>query len=97
MRLDTRALTVAAGGAAAIGFAICALFVAIAPGATSVFFGNVLHLDLAAIARPLTWGSFAGGLVAVASGAAIFVAFVGSTYNRLARGGSARGALKREQ
>lgn len=97
MRLDSKALALAAGGAAAIWFAICALFVAIAPGATSTFFGYVLHLDLTAIARPLTWSSFAGGLVAVASGAAIFVAFVGSTYNRLARGRSARGAPTPEQ
>ena len=97
MRLDIRALAVAAGGAAAIGFAICALFVAIAPGATSAFFGYLLHLDLTSIARPLTWGSFVGGLVAIASAAAIFVALVGSTYNRLARGGSVRGALKPER
>ena len=85
MRVDTRALAVASGAAAAIGFAICALFVAIAPGATSAFLTYVLHIDLTSLARPLTWGSFVGGVLAIAVGLAIFAALVGSIYNRLAR------------
>ena len=85
MRVDTRALAIASGAAAATGFAICALSVAIAPGATSAFLTYVLHLDLTSLARPLTWGSFAGGVLAIAVGLAIFAALVGSIYNRLAR------------
>ena len=86
MRLDTRALAAAAGAAGAIGFAICVLFVAIAPGATSTFFSYVLHIDLTSLARPLTWGSFLAGLLTIAVGLAIVAGLVGSIYNTLARG-----------
>jgi hypothetical protein len=85
MRLDTRALTVATGATGAIGFAICVLFVVIAPGATSAFFSYVLHIDLTSLARPLTWGSFVAGLVTITIGFAIAAGLVGSTYNTLAR------------
>lgn len=85
MRVDTRALAIASGAAGTTAFAICALFVAIAPGATSAFFTYVLHIDLTSLARPLTWGSFVGGVLAIAVGLAIFAALVGSIYNRLAR------------
>ena len=94
MRLDTRALAAAAGAAAAIGFSICALFVAIAPSATSAFFSYVLHLDLTSLVRPLSWASFAGGVVAVPSAVAIFAALVGSMYNRLAPSGLGHGPVK---
>ena len=85
MRVDTRALAIASGAAGATGFAICALFVAIAPDATSAVLTYVLHLDLTSMARPLTWGSFAAGVLAFATGLAIFAALVGSIYNRLVR------------
>lgn len=85
MRLDIRALAAAAGAAAAIGFATCALFVTIAPGATSAFFSYVLHLDVRSLARPLTWESFVAGLAAIVLGFALFAALAGSVYNRLAR------------
>lgn len=94
MRLDTRALAAAAGAAAVIGFVICAVFVAVAPGATSAFFSYVLHLDFTSLARPLTWASFAGGVVVIPSAVAIFAALVGSMYNRLAPSGSAHGPAK---
>ena len=85
MRLDTRALAAAAAAAGAIGFTICALFVAIASGATSAFVSYVLHIDLTSLARPLTWGSFVAGLLTIAVGLAIVAALVGSIYNTLAR------------
>ena len=62
------------------------LFVAIAPGATSTFFSYVPHIDLTSLARPLTWGSFLAGVLAIAVGLAIVAALVGSIYNTLARG-----------
>ena len=97
MSLDTRALGMAAGGAGAVGFAVCALLVTVAPGATSAFFSYVLHLDLSSLARPLTWGSFAAGLLAIALGLAVFAALVGSIYNRLARSGTVRAAVTPDQ
>ena len=94
MRLDTRALAAAAGAAAVIGFVICAAFVAVAPSATSAFFSYVLHLDLTSLTRPLTWASFAAGVVVIPSAVAIFTALVGSMYNRLAPSGSVHGPAK---
>ena len=63
MRLSIRAFAIAVGGTMTAGFAICMLFVAVAPEATAAFFSYVLHVDVTGIARPIDWGSAFAGLV----------------------------------
>lgn len=86
MRLNTTALAVAAGVTTAIVYAACSLLVAVAPGSTTAAIGYVFHLDLTGVARPLTWGSFATGLVSVSLAVALVVALLGTLYNRFATG-----------
>jgi hypothetical protein len=83
MRLDTRYFAVAAGTAAAIAFALCALAVAVAPTQTTAFLGYITHTDLAGVSRPLGWDGFLVGLVAwwvIVAGVFGIAAWV---YNRL--------------
>ena len=54
MRIDPRAFGSAAGLTAALLFLVCAVFVAVAPHATTAFFGTLIHADLSAVARPLS-------------------------------------------
>lgn len=85
MRLDTRAFALAAGLTAAVLFTLCAVAVAIAPGPTTTFFGYLVHADLSAIARTLTFGSFVGGLVCWTLGTALTFGLAAAIYNRLVR------------
>ena len=85
MRLDTKAIALAAGGVGALWFVICALFVAIAPDATAAVIGFVLHYPIAA-PRPLSLGSFIGGLLLFSAWIAAFFGLIGWLYNRLEGG-----------
>ena len=60
MKLDARAFGLAAGMTAAALFVLCALAVAIAPGATTAFAGYLIHTDLSGLSRSLTFGTFVG-------------------------------------
>lgn len=60
MKLDIRALAIAAAVVAAALFLICAFFVAVAPKETTAFAGHLIHADLSGISRSLTWASFFG-------------------------------------
>jgi hypothetical protein len=82
MRLDTRAFAIAAGATAGVLFTLCALAVAIAPGPTTGFLGYLVHLDLSALPRTLTVGSFIGGLVCWTVGTALSFGFGATIYNR---------------
>ena len=62
MKLNASAFALASAGIAGLWFAICAAFVAITPEATSALLSYVFHYSLDSV-RPLTVGSFAGGLV----------------------------------
>lgn len=84
MRLDARAFALAAGFTAALLFVICALGVAIAPGATTAFAGMLIHADLSGIIRTLTFGTFVGGLICWTLGTTLAFWFMGVAYNRLA-------------
>lgn len=86
MRLDARAFGVAAGATAAVLFTVCALAVAIAPGATTAFAGYLIHMDLSGMSRSLTLGNFVGGLICWAVGTALTFWLVAAIYNRLNRG-----------
>ena len=83
MSLDPRAFGLAAGATAAALFTICALIVAVVPGAATGFFGYILHLDLTGLARPVTVGNFVGGLLAWTIGVGIVFGLAGVCYNRL--------------
>ena len=83
MKLNAGAFGGAAGLAAAALFTLCAAFVAVAPGTATGVFGYVLHLDLTTLARPLTVGSFVGGLLFWAIGSALAFAAAARIYNAL--------------
>ena len=83
MRLDPKALALAAGMAAAILFLICAIAVALAPDATAALGGILFHADVSAFTRSLTWGNFIGGLLGWGAGTAIVSWMVAALYNGL--------------
>jgi len=82
MAINVNALGTAAALVAGASFALCALAVMVAPGATTAFLGWVLHLDLSTMARPLTLASFGGGLILFSAFVWIVVALTGQLYNR---------------
>jgi len=83
MRLNTRAFGMAAGATAAVLFTVCSLALAVAPDATTAFFGYLVHMDLSGLPRTLTFGSFIGGLVAWMLGTTITFGLAAAIYNRL--------------
>ena len=83
MSLDPRAFGLAAGLTAAALFTLCALAVAVAPGATAAYFTYLLHLDLTGLVRPLTWGSYFAGLLCWSVGTGLVFAAAAGIYNRL--------------
>ena len=86
MTLDTKALALAGGVTTALAFTLCAVAVALAPGATTAFFSYVLHLDLSDLARPLTWGSYCVGVFTIGLGTAALLGFFGWFHNFLVLG-----------
>jgi hypothetical protein len=86
MKLDIRAVALAVGSVSAAVYAICAFFVAVAPGPTTAAFSCLFHVDLTGIARPITWGSFLAGLLATGLGMALLAGVTVWVYNRLVRG-----------
>lgn len=83
MKLNPKAFAIAAGVAAAVVSAACALIVAIAPEFATALFSDVVHLDLTGLARNVSWGNFVGGLVFWGLGAALVFAFGAWVYNRM--------------
>jgi 2TM family of unknown function (DUF5676) len=83
MSLNTRAFGLAGGLTAAVLFVLCAAAVAVAPNATTAFAGYLIHTDVSALSRTLTWGNFFGGLVAWTVGTAMTFALAAWFYNRL--------------
>jgi hypothetical protein len=97
MRLNARAFGMAAGATAAVLFTVCSLAVAVVPGATTAFFGYLVHMDLSGLPRTLTFGSFIGGLVAWTLGTAITFGLAAAIYNRLTGVATAAPAATRHQ
>ena len=97
MRLDARAFAIAGGVTAALLFTICALAVAISPGSTTAMFGYLVHMDLSALPRTLTFGSFVGGLICWTLGTALTFGLVATIYNRLIGVGSVASAAGHPQ
>jgi hypothetical protein len=92
MNLQIRAFATAAGIVAAALFTRCAAFLAVAPATATNLFSAVLHLDLTALARPVTVGAFVGGLVFWSVGTAVVFGAAAAIYNRLAGAGATRQA-----
>ena len=86
MRLDIKAFAIAAGVAATVVSAACALIVAVAPEFATSLFSNVVHLDLTTLARDVTWGNAVGGLLFWGLGTGVVFAFAAWLYNRAAGG-----------
>ena len=82
MTLDPRAFGLAAGAMAAVTFTICALVVAVAPGAPTAFFSYILHVDLTGLVRSVTVGNFVGGLLIWTIGLGIVFGVAAVFYNR---------------
>lgn len=85
MTLDTRAIALAGSVTAALVFSVCAALVAVAPGTVAAFFSYVLHIDLTALTRAVTWRSYSGGLVCIALGTALVLGFFAWLHNALVR------------
>jgi hypothetical protein len=83
MRLVPKAFGLATGVTAGMFFVLCALAVAIAPGATTAFAGYLIHVDLSGLSRTLTFGSFVGGLLAWTIGTTVTFWLSALIYNRL--------------
>jgi len=81
--LSISGVSVSAGGTAAITYSICSLVVALFPRATSVAISYVLHLDLTAMARPISWRSYCVGVVAISVAMGLMFALAAVFYNRL--------------
>jgi hypothetical protein len=91
MKLKTGAFAAAAGIVAAAVSAICAAFVAIAPDSATALASAVIHLDLTGLARPVTLGTFVGGVVFWGLGMAVVFGVAAAIYDRLAgTGGTAQ-------
>ena len=88
MKVDTKAFGIAAGVAAAVVSAACALFVAVAPEFATSLFSNVVHLDLTPLVRKVTWGNAFGGLLFWGLGAGVVFAFGAWLYNRVTGSGT---------
>lgn len=82
MRIDPRALGLAAGTVAAGLFVVCAAAVAVAPDWTTALAGRLVHLDLSGLARTLSWSSFFSGLICWTLGTGLVFAALGALYNR---------------
>jgi hypothetical protein len=85
MRIDPKAIGVAAGITAALITALCAAFVAVAPATAIAFLGLVIHMDLAGMASRVTWPAFFTGLLFWSLFAGLIFGFAAWLYDRLIR------------
>jgi len=86
MKLNTQAIGLAVAAGAAIAWAICSIFIALAPRPAMVLTGAIFHIQAASVTWSLTWAGFFIGLCAWAVTAGLFAALCASLYNRFARG-----------
>ncbi len=87
MKLNTQAIGLAVAAGAAIVWAICSAFIALAPRPTMVLTGAMFHIAGArSVTSSLTWAGFVIGLCAWAVTAGLFAALCAWLYNRWARG-----------
>lgn len=84
MKLNVWPFSLSMGVVTAAVFAICALFVALAPEATAAFLGYLFHVDLTSLTRAISWDSLFAGLVFSGVGMALASAAAAWLYNRMA-------------
>ena len=86
MKLDVRAAALAAGGIAALAYALCTVFCVVLPESTVAYLSTaLLHVDLTGLYRQIGWGIFLGGLLGSGLGMAAIAGATAWLYNRLAR------------
>ena len=83
MKLNIRAFTIAMTVAAAILYVVCSFFVGFLPDAAMSLAGNILHMDLSGIMRPISVSGFVIGLVAISIGWGLLSLIMASFYNSL--------------
>jgi hypothetical protein len=86
MKLDVRAAALAAGSIAALVYALCTAFCALAPESTVVDITKILfHIDVSGLLRQITWGSFIASLLGWGLGTGVLAGATAWVYNRLAQ------------
>lgn len=81
IELNVRAFALAVGASVAAGFSVCLFFVTIAPEATAKFIGYLLHINLTGLSRPISWGSYLAGVLALAIWTALWASVAAALYN----------------
>jgi hypothetical protein len=85
IRLNANLVGVALALVWAIGYTLCAIMVAVSPQATNRFLGDLVHIDLSSLARSITLGSYATGVICTSAIAYLYGAGTVWIYNRLSR------------
>ena len=84
MSVNVKALTIAGASVGSVSYAVCAIFVAIAPQFAATLGSLIVHMNLENVGRSVTLGGgFIGGLLFTAIITAFFAAS-GWIYNRFA-------------
>jgi hypothetical protein len=84
MSVNVRALTITGVIVAAVTYAVCAAFVALAPDAAATIGGYIMHMEPSKVGRTVTWGGALIGLGFVTTFVALVCVASGSIYNRIA-------------
>lgn len=84
MSVNVRALTITGVIVAAVTYAVCASFVALAPDAAATIGGYIMHMEPSKVGRTVTWGGAFIGLGFVTAFVALVCVASGSIYNRIA-------------
>lgn len=89
MSLKAPFLGLAAAIVIAIGFGVCGILFAIAPGPTAAVTSWVLHIDITRMSRSISVPQLLIGLVLVGAYFGLVVGLTAALYNRLTRGARA--------
>jgi 2TM family of unknown function (DUF5676) len=85
MKLDVKAIGIAAGNVAAVAFIVCGLFFRIAPEFAGRFFDFLLHSNMETMWRVPGWGALVGGAVGWWVLTAVCAGATAALYNRTTR------------
>lgn len=82
MKFNVRSLFIATAAITSVVYAICFLFILIAPQSTMAFISYIIHTDLTNLPLLVNWGSFIVGLLFWSLGTALYAALIALFYNR---------------
>ena len=85
MATNVRALTITGAVMAAATYVLCAGFVALAPEVATGIGSDIMHINLSAVGRTVTWGGALKGGLFFTAFVALVCAASGRLYNRVAR------------